>query len=372
VRLFQNISAYPAYLRRIDELSARADTDSFAGRRELYLQDRYCALHLLQPVLRNDGMAFFTCCNDEVLQRKWARENGLPSSSSLEQILLAQVEEHRADVFYNMAPVLYPSTFLSQVPSRVQVAIAWRAAPSGNSDFSGYSVVVCNFPSLLKEHERRGCRAAFFFPAVDPAMDAFALNEDRPIDILFVGGFTRHHIRRSALLAGIAKMSESFVVEMHLDRSRFTRLSESPIGRCLPLAKYRRPELIRKQSRDALFGIELYHAMSRAKIVVNCAIDMAGADRGNLRCFESLGCRSLLLSDAGVYPLGMEHEKTFVAYSDVSDAPKLAAELLRDSERCSHIADSGARMVRAIYSKIEQWSAFEAIVHGCSPTGGKR
>ncbi len=47
--------------------------------------------------------------------------------------------------------------------------------------------MVCNFPSILRSYQERGWKAAYLAPAHDPAMDEYASNDDRPIDVLFVG-----------------------------------------------------------------------------------------------------------------------------------------------------------------------------------------
>ena len=51
---------------------------SFEERRRIFLDDRFGALHFLQPVLEGDPDAFFTNGDDDILQRQWARENGMP------------------------------------------------------------------------------------------------------------------------------------------------------------------------------------------------------------------------------------------------------------------------------------------------------
>src|ERR1700730_13344335 len=103
MRLFQNSGLYRSYLRRLNQLASGAH--GFDERRQIFLADRFGALHFLQPVLNGDPDAFFTNGDDEILQRQWARENGMRADTSLEDILLAQIEQHRAEVFYNLDPV---------------------------------------------------------------------------------------------------------------------------------------------------------------------------------------------------------------------------------------------------------------------------
>jgi hypothetical protein len=92
----------------------------------------------------------FTNGDDEILQRYWAKERGVSKKTSLEAILLAQIEEHGTEVFYNLDPMRYGSDFVRKLPGCVTKAIAWRAAPSPGADFGAYDAVVCNFPSILE------------------------------------------------------------------------------------------------------------------------------------------------------------------------------------------------------------------------------
>ena len=180
--------------------------------------------------------------------------------------------------------------------------------------------------------------------------------------MLFVGGYSRHHRRRSAVLEAVAKLAGEHNIAYHLDRSRLCRLAESPPGRFLPLASHRRPPAIRATTREPIFGRDYYEALSAAKIVLNGSIDVAGADRGNMRCFEALGGGALLLSDEGSYPEGMRDGETIVTYNSPEQAVGLIETLLDDSEKRLSIARAGHEMVSTCYSKETQWKRFEALV----------
>ena len=357
MRLFQN-SGIPS------SLSFRETQDGVPFKDQItrFLDHRYGALHFLAPVLSREDTAFFSNGDDEVSQRTWAREMGLGRKVTLSDILLAQIESHRTEVFYNLDPVRYNSEFVHRLPGCVRKAVAWRNIPSPVVDFGGYDLIVCNSPTLLRRYEDSGWRAAYFSPAHDPAMDQYAANNDRPIDLLFVGGYSRHHMRRAAALDAVASLRNTYRVEFCLARSRFTRLAESPLGYLAPVGKYRRPSHIRSVSHDPAYGRDLYSRVSRAKIVLNGAIDMSGNDRGNMRCFESMGCKALLLSDDGVYPAGMVAGQTLVTYQSATDLVVKVRELLRAPEVMMGIAQAGHEMVRRQYSKQVQWSAFEALI----------
>jgi spore maturation protein CgeB len=148
---------------------------------------------------------------------------------------------------------------------------------------------------------------------------------------------------------------------MHLELSRLSRWAESPVGRILPLDAHRRPSAIRAIAQPPVFGLDLYRTLSQAKIILNGAIDMAGGDRGNMRCFEAMGTGGLLLSDAGQYPDGMSDGTTLVSYADEAGAVSAIRRLLADATDSAAIANRGHAMVSDRYSKERQWLQFQAL-----------
>ena len=360
MRLFQNARYYPSLRPKVRELTKNVST--FAGQIAAFLNFRESAAHILLPVDQRAEWAFFTNGDDEDVQRVWAREHGLNSRTSLGEILKAQIEDHRADVFYNLDATGWGADFIKNLPGCVKAVIAWHAAPFRNVSFADYDLVVCNFPSILAAIREQGCRTEYFFPAYDPELSRFAGRQDRPVDVLFVGGYSRHHKRRAAVLEAVAQLADEHNIVYHLDRSRLCQLAESPLGLLLPLARHRRPSAIREITKAPIFGRDYYWALSTAKIVLNGSIDMAGPDRGNMRCFEALGSGSLLLSDDGNYPEGMRDGQTIATYNSPEQAVSQIRALLEDSERRLGVARAGHEMVSNLYSKEAQWKRFEALV----------
>jgi hypothetical protein len=358
LRLFQNARYYSSLRPRVRELTKNYST--FSGKIGAFLDFRYSAAHILQPVDQRLDTAFFANGNDTEMQRVWAIEHGMSHRASLPEILKAQIENHRAEVFYNHDTTGWSAEFIKDLPGCVKCKIAWHAV--GYTDLTFYHRVVCNFPSILSDMRRRGCQVDYFVPAYDPELSPFVGRKDRPIDVLFVGGYSRHHKQRVDILERVAKLSRDCKVVYHLDRSRLCRLAESPIGRLLPLAKHRRPESIRLIAKDGKFGRDYYELLSSAKIVLNGAIDVSGEDRGNMRCFETLGAGSLLLSDQGNYPDGMSDGKTITTYRSPEHAVQRVRTFLDAADERLAIARAGHEMVTKRYSKETQWKRFEAIV----------
>lgn len=363
MRVLQNVGIYPSYARRIAILTA--GQRGFDALMETFRHDRFDGVHLLKPVIDRSDKAFLAVGNFEAGQQAWAVENGLKAKTRPADILLAQLEAHRAEVFYNLDPVRFDDQMLRRLPGCVKRTLAWSAAPTPHNRFSGYDLVVNNFPAILARYAELGCKTAPFFPALDPEMQAYSANCDRPIDILFVGGYSRHHVRRASILDAVARLAPGVKVRYHLDLGRLTKIAELPfLSRIGSLASHRRSPEVRAIAAPPIFGRDLYRALGDAKIVLNAAIDMAGNERGNMRCFETLGCGALLMSDSGTYPDGMVPAETLCTYDDADNAVAQIMRLLDDQETCTRIAATGQQMLAKRYSKDAQWAAFQALVAG--------
>lgn len=360
MRLFQNSALYPGYVPRLRSLDAGCAT--FLDGRRAFLHDRFGACHILQPVLQEDPSAFFTNGDDGKLQSIWASEHGLPDKTPPRAILYAQIEEHRTEIFYNLDPMRYQSDFVRGLPGCVKRAIAWRAAPSPGADFSAYDCVVSNFPGILRKYASRGWRTGHFSPSIDAVMDEYLACRERTTDVVFAGGYSRHHRQRAEVLEKVAQECADLRIAYHLDCSRLTRIAETPLGLLPPLRRHRRPRYIRRIALPPIFGRELYGAFAGAQIVLNGAIDMAGRERGNMRCFEAMGCGALLVTDEGQYPEGFVNNATMCTYSSPDEAISLLRQLVADPARAREIASRGAEAVRSLYSKDAQWRAFVTLV----------
>ncbi|MGY2989971.1 MULTISPECIES: glycosyltransferase family protein [Bradyrhizobium] len=355
MRLFQNNGLSRGFRAHRRETPCR----NFAAERVQFLDTRFTASHILLPVLTDNPDAFYTNGDDERLQLLWAKENNL-RTDDLEQILLAQIEQHRTEVFYNLDPIRYSSKFVAKLPGCVKKSIAWRAAPSGNADLTEYDLVVCNFASILENWRQKGCSVASFFPAHDPVMDSYANARAQELDVIFIGGYTRHHVKRSQAMRAAAS-APGVRARFYLEDSRLTRLANA-LAPLPVLRSYRHPEDIRLIRTDPVYGRDAYAAMAKSRMVFNGAIDMAGEDRGNMRCFETLGCGSVLLTDAGRYPEGFVDGETMLVYSSPEQIPELIGKLMKDEKLATSIAQAGHAMVKERYSKALQWTKFQELI----------
>lgn len=126
-RILQNIALYPRYTPRLTKIWE--SSISFEELRNYLIGDRFGVVHYLKKTISLCESIFFTSGDNLRIQGQWALENGMGGRLDLSDILLAQIEHHRTEIFYKLDPVRYGNAFLKRLPGCVRKTIAWRATP---------------------------------------------------------------------------------------------------------------------------------------------------------------------------------------------------------------------------------------------------
>ena len=359
MRIFQASSLPPDYLV---SLSGRpGKQESFAARSRRIVEDGYGSAHLLLPVVRGEATAFFANGNDHFGQNLWAKENGLPVGTSEQSILLAQIEAHRTEVFYSLDPLRYGSGFVKRLPGCVRKSLCWRAAPSPGADFAAYDLVLGNFPGISRRWSQQGCRTEYFSPAWDMEKEQIHESASRAIDVAFVGSYSRHHRRRNCVLEAIAEKQADWNIVYCLASSRSWRLASTVMRSFSMFTKDGQSENLRRLIRPPIYGQALYGLLRSAKIVFNAHGEIAGNERGNMRCFEAVGCGALLVSDRGEYPEGFIAGMNYIDYGSTDEAKEKIKNLLENKDQMDAIVGGGASLMLEKYNKSTQWATFRKL-----------
>ena len=363
MKLFQSSGFGASYLSDFNLRNPVFKSTTFEERKRALIWDRYNATHILKPIHNNSPNCFFTVGDDNNLQMLWAREKGISGSADLQTILLAQIESFKPDVFYQLDPISFPSSFVRRLPGCVKKVIAWRAAPLGGADLSAYDLILSNFQTLNARWREKGLRTAWFSPSWDPEMASYASNQDRPVDVFFTGSYSRTtgHDARLAMLDSVSQLSNEHRVDLRLMSRRWGRLADKPLSRWIPVP-IRLPKSLRQVNKNPVYGRDMYTALARSKIVLNPATDIAGDIRGNMRCWEALGCGATMLGTAGQYPEGFLPGINYEEFSNVDDLIRKTKRLLADESRRDAIARAGAEMMAKVWSKERQWDDFVSLV----------
>jgi len=243
----------------------------------------------------------------------------------------------------------------------VRKTVCWRAAPVAGADLSAFDLRLSNFPPFLEEWTARGWKSAHFEPSHDPVASSCAQG-DRPIDVAFVGTYSRHHASRNALLQVVARLAERHAVRFHLAIARSARLVNAVPLLASLFPRLALPPSFRQVIRPPVFGLAMYRLFGSSRVVLNASIDMAGRFRGNMRCWEALGCGAVMVGEEGDYPSGMQPNEHFLTYASADEAVERIAMVLEDYPRFAAMGRAGRASVERTYSKESQWRAFQALV----------
>jgi hypothetical protein len=364
MKVFQVLHIYPPYIPHFEK-KYDVTSLSFEEHRKLLIQDRFYALHILEPCLNKEGGSFYTLWDYENLQLKWAKEKGL-QETDLKKILLAQIEEIRPDIFYTFSPNRFTKTEVNSLPTSL-IKLCWSCAPGINDEvFKNYKTRLTNFPLDIKSKKEVGFRNDYFEPAYDPKMDNFSKNTERPIDLFFYGQYyegsfknRNEHLRKLIQFKQNSNLTIQFALQYTEKKEPVVNIPY--IRRYLKKTVY--PEkLIRSLSIPPLYGLDLYEKIAKSKIVFNAGVDFTKNYKVNMRNFEALGCGAHLISDEGIYSAGFEANKNFTTYHAIEEAIEKIKDLLENETQRIDMARRGHEMIKTTFSKETQWINFQKII----------
>jgi hypothetical protein len=358
MRILQFHSFYKDYLDAHYNL-LNPYNKSYSQLLNAFIEERYHSVHILLPAYSDNINYCLRIANDPISQFKWAEERQI-STKNLKEILLAQIEEFKPDVIYSLDPVYFGADFIQRLPKTVKLSICWFAAMGSHPGVQAYDLRVCNFRGFLDSWRKSGLDCDWFSPSVDSAMPCLAYKE-RDIDIAFVGQYSHYHKKRNELLERLAIEFANRKVHFALLHPKWKKISERRILNRIPTFMPYLGRTLRQVATNPVYGRELYSLFSRSRIVINAAIDLAEADRGNMRCFEAMGCGATMLSDAGRYPANFRPNEDFLTFSSIDEAVHKIKLLINDSVMAESISLRGKSFVDMHYSKVNQWSDFLKI-----------
>jgi Glycosyl transferases group 1 len=368
MRIFQNIHLYPDHVAMISAKAGKSA--SFKRRIEIMVKHGLNGTHLLLPMVDGRPDAFLTTTADPQIQRQWAIENNLSPDMPPYEVLVEQLKAFKPDIFYTHGPLYFPDAVRQKLPSLCSMNVCWKGPPDFTPGLTGFDLLINNFPASLPRYAAMAdIKTGYLTPSFDPAMEPACFNMDRKIDVLFAGTYSRHHRRRAEIMEALCQLAGSHRLKYCLHFDKATRIAATPLGLLPGLAKYRAPKLVMQNASPPVFGDDMYREFSNAKIVVNCAIDIAGNERGNIRCFEAMGCGALLVSDEGNYPPGMKNGINMLTYNTPQNLVEVIRSILADEPERQRLALEGLKLARSTYGKQAVWDNFNKLVASATRQG---
>jgi len=314
------------------------------------------------------------------MQKIWAKENGFSSDLSPEEIVCRQIEHFKPNVIYFQDSITFNSAFINRLKSQhpfIRLIIGNICSPFTSSqieDFKSFDYLTVCSPQFREILSKYGIKCVLIPHAFDKRiLEKINIDNYYPeSDLLFTGsiipdeGF--HNIRLQILenlvnnnilfdfygnlpdisLLGLFKRQASYSTAHILDKIGLGNITDSvPLIRkgrghkTMPKQIHISKEL-QKIVKPPLFGMEMFKALSKAKIGFNNHGDCAGDYVANMRMFETTGVGSCLLTDMKKdlhHYFNIDYE--VVAYSSADECIEKVKWLINHPQQCREIALKG-------------------------------
>jgi spore maturation protein CgeB len=324
--------------------------------------------------------------NNEVMQRAWARENGIQVKETdnaprrnfqrltLEQaplrcmkrvvrpllrfvrgqgrpvwfydILAAQIEQLRPDVLLNQDMSL-SSKFLRAMKQHIRLLVGQHAATclSESKDWSCYDLVISSFRPTVEFFRQKGIRSEVSRLAFEPNVLSCLPAENRSHGCVFVGSFHSVHQSRTKLLETLC--------------GRFPQMRIWGPG----VSSLSPTSAIRSCYGGQAWGREMYEILYRSKIVVNHHGDVAPY-ANNLRLFEATGTGALLLTDwkENLWEM-FEPGKEVATYRGPEECIEAVSYYLEHEDARASIAHAGQQRTLRDHSYTQRMEELVELVH---------
>jgi spore maturation protein CgeB len=318
--------------------------------------------------------------NAELLQKSWARENGVTFNSEKwhYQIVWEQVKRFQPTILFLDDSSIFPTDILEELKqscSSIQLVLSWCGAPYGDiSVFKGHDYVLSCIPELVETFRSLGHRSEHINHAFEPrVLSRLDLKSQPTIDFSFVGQIVRsnqYHLTREQLLeslvtqlpiqiyALIPNLSWKNQVKYFLQSTLYKglqRLSKAGIPASLPatlpkigkfVAHENQPQSLvspklQPYLHPAVLGLDMFQTLRNSKVTLNCHIDISPRSASNMRLFEATGVGTCLVTDLKENLSQLfEPDHEVVTYSSAAECAEKVKWLLEHPQERDAIAQA--------------------------------
>lgn len=337
---------YPSFLRDYYCLHPDIKAQPYIEHKNALLDEcfgtsDYYSFNLCQ----NGHLADDLIVNDEILQRKWAKENNIKVSGSgwiskiqmlpyihkligrprwVQEIALAQIKNAKADVVYLQDLSILNSDTLRKAKSFCKLLVGQIACPlPARENLEEFDLILTSFPHYVEKFRKMGIKSEYFKIGFEPRVFSKVGEHKRIFDVGFIGSFSPHHNAGTKFLEAVASK-----IPIHIWGQGVHFLSpNSPL---------------RKNYHGQAWGLEMYKILARTKIAINRHISSAENYANNMRLYETTGMGAMLVTDDkknlnSLFEIGKE----VVSYKNTTDLIKKIDYYLKHEEELKKIAQAG-------------------------------
>ena len=355
MRFFIIDTYYPAFLESFYRVNPEARSLSYKEQKRLLLAKCFGTADFYSQNLKKLGHeADEFIINNEILQRRWAQENGLKLSRSLFNILAkipkfhrfiprgwiyevleAQILSFKPDIVFVQDIAFTQPEFLRRVKplGRGMVGHISSRLPSWKH-FEPYDLLLSSFPHFIPLFRERGLRAEYIRLAFEPRLLNLIHKKEQRYDVVLVGGIvSKYHTESITILEAAA---------------RRVKIDFWGYGRELLSSD----STILKSHHGEAWGLDMYNLLYHSKISINRHGNLAvtGGYANNMRLYEATGMGTMLLTDwkpnlHELFEIGQEVE-TYQTADELAGKIKYYLDPAHDKERQAVARAGQARTLR--------------------------
>jgi len=285
--------------------------------------------------------------NDEILQRKWAKENGINVSEStliskikslpyackiigrpkwIEEIALRQIMRETPDVLYFQDLSIFSPTALKKAKKYCSLLVGQIASPlPPKKNLECFDLIITSFPHYVKLFKKMGIKSEYHKLAFETKLLKKIKPQKRIYNVTFVGSFSPYHKKGTEILEKIAEK-----VPIHVWGNGLEFLS--------PLSP------LRNNFHGQAWGLNMYKVLAKSKIVINRHIKVADGYANNMRLYEATGMGAMLITDkkknlGKLFKVGKE----ILAYRNSEDLTRKIRYYLHNDSKRMRIAIAGQK-----------------------------
>lgn len=339
---------YPSFLRSIHRKYPNLEKKPYDDQLRFLLGRFFGTSEFCSYNLRKLGWkAEAILANDEILQKKWAKENDIEVNGNwlvsklqmlpyaykflgkpnwVQQTALEQIKRNKSDIVYTHdLSILDPET-LKVVRKCCKCLVGQIASPPPPEKYlKQFDLIITSFPHYVDLFRKMGIKSEYLKLAFESRVLKKIGEQKRKYDVTFVGSFTPYHRKGTKLLEEVAKH-----IPIHI--------WGQGIGFLSPLSP------LRKNYHGEAWGLDMFKILAKSKIIINRHIGVSGKYANNMRLFEATGMGAMLITDKKknlkeIFKVGQE----VVDYKDAEDLiRKIRYYLKNDGER-EKIAEAGQK-----------------------------
>lgn len=332
--------------------------------------------------------------NDIVLQRKWKFENRLNTQNNSDT-LFEQTNSFKPDILWIENLTYLNEDWFRNIRNKIRSVksiVAYHCAPYSKNTLEKMRhvdfVITCT-PGLKLGFGNEGLRSFLVYHGFDSDLltRLNRMNETPRQNLVFSGSLITggsFHNSRITLIESILKEEIDLALYVTLEKeykikakqiifllnSLSKKLKMEMLTDRIPLFEYGRSaikgysEKLLRSNHEPLYGIDMYNLFSRAKIVLNIHVGVAGEYAGNMRLFEVTGLGSCLLTDnkknmKDLFEIGKE----VVVYDSHEDCINKVNWLLENESEREKIAGLGRKRTLESHKVEDRCKSIIDILH---------